>query len=508
MASIGSPGGPASVVVIGGGITGLAAAHRFVERAGQGGSPLSIVVLESDDRAGGQIRTERHGDFLFEGGPDALVAQKPAGVALCERLGLGPDLRELGGRKSGTQVFYRGRLHRVPDGFLMMAPTRLAPVLRSSLFSWRGKLRMACEPFVPRRSASCDDESLASFVSRRFGNEVLERVAEPVMASLFTADSDRLSLRMTMPRFLDLEAAEGSVTRGLRRAARAHASARPFGHGTGRGGFVAVSGGLSRIVEALVARLPQGAVRTGAHVRSVEASRIGGAWRVRLASGETLLAGAVVFACPAAAAADALRAQDGELADALSRLRYASCATVNIVYRRDDVGARLEGFGFFVPRTEDLSILACSYVSEKFEGRAPEGTAVFRAFLGGATRPEVLSTNDPGLIRQTHETLRRILSIRGEPVLAKVYRAPRAMPQFDVGAQDVIAAIQARAHTHSGLFLAGSVAGAFGLPDCIRAGEEAADRAAAFLARDQRDSGDPGVPGSSGWVAYQANQNA
>ena len=275
MASIGSPGGPASVVVIGGGITGLAAAHRFVERAGQGGSPLSIVVLESDDRAGGQIRTERHGDFLFEGGPDALVAQKPAGVALCERLGLGPDLRELGGRKSGTQVFYRGRLHRVPDGFLMMAPTRLAPVLRSSLFSWRGKLRMACEPFVPRRSASCDDESLASFVSRRFGNEVLERVAEPVMASLFTADSDRLSLRMTMPRFLDLEAAEGSVTRGLRRAARAHASARPFGHGTGRGGFVAVSGGLSRIVEGLVARLPEGAVRTGAHVKSVEASRIG-----------------------------------------------------------------------------------------------------------------------------------------------------------------------------------------------------------------------------------------
>ena len=509
MAAIGPPGGFAPVVVIGGGITGLAAAHRFVERAGHGGAPLSVVVLEAGDRAGGQIRTERHGDFLFEGGPDALVAQKPAGVALCERIGLGPDLRDLGGRKAGTQILHRGRLHRVPDGFLMMAPTRLGPVLRSTLFSWRGKLRMACEPFVPRRSVSCDDESLASFVSRRFGREVLERVAEPVMAGLFTADADRLSLRMTMPRFLDLEATEGSVTRGLRRAAAAPARARPFGHGTGRVGFVGLAGGLSRIVEALVARLPHGCVRTGSRVAGVDAAPAAGGWLVRLASGETLRAGAVLFACPAEDTARALRAQDGQLADELLRFRYASCATVNIAYRTDDVGARLEGFGFFVPRTEDLPILACSYVSEKFEGRAPAGTAVFRAFLGGATRPKALDADDAGLIRQTHDTLRRILAIRGEPVLATAHRSPRAMPQFAVGAQSSIAAIQDRAGAHPGLFLAGSVAGAFGLPDCIRSGEEAADRVAAFLAESQRAAECSAVvPGSSAWVAYQANQNA
>jgi oxygen-dependent protoporphyrinogen oxidase len=229
---------------------------------------------------------------------------------------------------------------------------------------------------------------------------------------------------------------------------------------------------------------------------------------VRLASGETLPAAAVLFACPAGEAAPALRAQDERLADLLLRLRYASCATVNIAYSRDQVGARLLGFGFFVPRTEQLPILACSYVSEKFSGRAPEGAAVFRAFLGGATRPDVLNDGDPGLIRQTHETLRRILSIHGEPMLAKVYRSPRAMPQFDVGAQELIATIQARASAHSGLFLAGSVSGAFGLPDCIRAGEEAASRVAAFLKGDQGDSVLSGVPGSSAWVAYQANQNA
>ncbi len=508
MAEIGPERRSVAVVVIGGGITGLAAAHRLVERAGRAGSPPSVVLLEADDRMGGQIRTERHGEFLFEAGPDALVAQKPAGVALCERIGLGPDLCDLGAGNSGTQIFFRGRLHRLPEGFLMMAPTRLGPVFASSLFSWRGKLRMACERFIPRRSASCDDESLTSFVSRRFGQEVLLRVAEPVMASLFTADADRLGLRLTMPRFLDLEATEGSVTRGLRRAARAPARGRPFGHGTGRGGFVSVSGGLSRIVEALVSRLPRGTARTGARVSSVEAPIAGGEWLVRLSSGEALRAGAVVFACPAAAAADAIRAHDGELALLLSRLRYASCATVNIAYRSVDVGTRLEGFGFFAPRTERLPILACSYLTEKFAGRAPEGIAVFRTFLGGATRPELLDENDAELIRQTHETLSRILAIRGEPVLAKLYRAPHAMPQFEVGARELIATIRARADAHPGLFLAGSVAGAYGLPDCIRSGEQAAGNVEVFLAGIQRDGVGSIDPGSSAWVAYQANQNA
>lgn len=229
---------------------------------------------------------------------------------------------------------------------------------------------------------------------------------------------------------------------------------------------------------------------------------------MRLTSGETIRAGSVLFACPAESAAKALRAQDAPLAGELSQLLYASCATVNIAYRRGDVGAPLEGFGFFVPRTENLPILACSYVSEKFEGRAPEGVAVFRAFLGGATHPNALDADDAGLIRQTHDTLRGILAIRGEPVVAKVYRSPRAMPQFEVGSQATIAAIQDRASAHPGLFLAGSVAGAFGLPDCIRSGEAAADRIAAFLATDQREAEVATVPGSSAWVAYQANQNA
>lgn len=509
MDSLAAPGGSAPVVVVGGGISGLSAAHRFVELAAQRGWSPSIVVLESGEVAGGQIRTERHGEFLFEGGPDALVAQKAAGVALCERIGLGRELRDLSGRRAGTQILHRGRLHRVPAGFFMMAPTRLGPVFRSPLFTWSGKLRMACEPFVSRRPLGCDDESLSSFVTRRFGREVLDRLAEPVMAGLFTADADHLSLRLTMPRFLDMEAEHGSVGRGMRRAMGASAPHRSFGHGTGRAGFVSLAGGLSRIVEALLARLPQGCVRTGARVTGVVPNPATGTWSVRLSSGEALRAAAVVLAVPAAEAALAIRAHDAPLSDELDRLRYASCATVNVAYPRACVGARLDGFGFFVPRTERQPILACSYVSEKFEGRAPADTAVFRVFLGGATRPDVLHDTDDGLIRTTHEALRGILSIDREPILAKAYRSPGAMPQFAVGAKASIEWIHVRAESHLGLFLAGSTRGAFGVPDCVRSGEEAATRAVAFLDRpDSIAVPAAGVPGASGWVAYQANQNA
>jgi oxygen-dependent protoporphyrinogen oxidase len=485
----------AAVVVVGGGITGLAAAHRLVERGA-----TDVLLLEADSRVGGQIRTERHGEFLFEGGPDALVAQKPAGVALCERIGLGPLLRDLAGRGPGTQIWHGGRLHRVPDGFLMMAPTRIGPVLRSSLFTWRGKLRMLREPFVAAPSEARDDESLASFVERRFGREVLERVAEPVIGGLFTADANRLSLRMTMPRFLDLEARDGSVTHGLRRAASSPTGARPFGHGTGKSGFVAVQGGLSRIVDALLARLPEGAVRTGARVAGVAPSPTTGTWNVRLADGETIPAVVVVLACHGEEAARSLAGHDMSLAGLLRRLRYASCATVNVVYRRIDVRGRLEGNGFFVPRTEGLPILACSYVSEKFEGRAPEGMAVFRAFLGGAMHPDALDADDSGLVRRTNEALRRVLDITADPVFARVHRSPAAMPQFDVGCGSLIEAIRNSAGSHAGLFLAGSVSGAFGLPDCIRSGEDAAERAADHLAAID--------PASSACVAYHANQNA
>lgn len=485
------------VVVVGGGVSGLAAAHRLIETAGPAHVAPQVTVLEAAPRLGGQVWTERRDGFLFETGADTLLAQKPAGVALCRRLGLESALDDLSARHAGTQILHRGRLLRVPEGFLMMAPTRLGPFLGSPLFSWRGKARTLAEPLVRRRAAGVDDESLSSFVLRRFGREALERVAEPVVAGLYTADADRLSLRMTMPRFLDLEATHGSVTRGLRDAMKARAP-RPFGHGTGGGGFYALKGGLGTMIDALAARLPAGSTRTGA--RAVALTPNAGGWTIALAGGETIAADAVVLACPAFEAATLLNDADPALSGALAGMSYASCATAHLVYHEREVGGgRGPSFGFFVPRTEKVPILACSYVSEKFEGRGPSGAVVLRVFLGGATDPGLLDLDDDGIVKRAHDAIAQVLHLATPPWMARVHRHPRSMPQYDVGSRALLAGIVAAAECHQGLFVAGSVAGAVGIPDCVRVAEEAAGRVAAFL---RSRASQPG------WVAYQANQNA
>ena len=367
----------------------------------------------------------------------------------------------------------------------MMAPTRLWPVLRSPLFSMRGKLRMACEPLIAARAADVDDESLASFVTRRFGREVLERVAEPIVAGLFTARAENLSLRLTLPRFLDIEMREGSVTRALRKAARER-SRRAASEGHGGGSFFALKGGLGRFVDALAARLPGGTVETGTLVDAVVYDHAAGVWLIRCGGGQELSADAVVLACSATVSAAILRAMDSELSSTLTELEYASCATVTLAYPLASIGVPLRSNGFFVPRTENLPILACSYVSRKFEDRSPANTMVMRAFLGGATNPAVLTNNDDQLVSLTHATLARLLGIRHEPVLARVYRFPGSMPQYRPGQAQWIAGIRARSERHPGLFFAGSTLGAFGLPDCMQSGEDAASAAAAFLLSAKR----------------------
>ena len=480
----------APIVIVGGGVTGLAAAHRLVERARAGEAIPPVVVLEAGASAGGQVRTERRGDLVLEAGADTLVAQKPAAVALCARIGLQAELEDVAARHGGTAVLWNGKLHRVPEGFVMMAPTRLLPVLRSSLFSWRGKVRMAMEPFVRARPESVDDESLASFVARRFGREVLVRAAEPIVASIFTADAERLSLRATLPRFLDLERRHGSVARGLSTAMttnHAPASARP-------GAFVALRGGMSRLVEGLLAKLPAGTVRTGARVDAITRDAAG-SLVVGLSGGETIRSAAVLLACPAFEGSRMLRALDPALAAKLDELPYTSCATVSLVYPRSAIGAPLDSFGFFVPRAAALPILACSFVSEKFPARAPGDVVVLRAFLGGATRPAILDLDDADLERASAECLARILKITGPPRAAFTHRFPRSMPQYDVGAARWLEEVARASAAIPGLAIAGSAVGAVGIPDAIHSGEEAADRLTTS-------------PGASGWVAYQANQYA
>lgn len=457
--------------VVGGGITGLAAAHRLSEVVRDGNAPSSIALLEASSRLGGHVRTERIGDYILEAGPDTLVAQKPAAVELAGRIGLADDVVAIGGGP-GTEVVHRGRLVRVPAGFLLMAPGRIGPVLRSPLFSLRGKLRMAGERFIPPRRGEIDDESLASFVRRRFGAEVLDRVAEPIVGGLYTARAEELSLRLTLPQFLDMERRQGSVTRAMGGAKRP----------AGGPAFHALRGGLGRFVEELGSRLPAGCTRLATEVQSLRYDRVVGRWRIQCDGARALEADAVILASPAHASARMLRAADPELSATLGGLEYASCATVTLAYPRRALGSPLRSLGFFVPRSAGLPILACSYVSEKFEDRGPRDQVVLRTFLGGAASPEVLEHEDERLVDLTHETLARLLQIEARPALARVHRFPQSMPLYKVGQARWIDDVRARIERHPGLFVAGSTLGAKGLPDCIRSGEEAARSAVDFAA--------------------------
>ena len=470
-------GDPRRVVVVGGGITGLSAAHRLHELIAEGGLRASVLLLESAPTLGGHVRTEVVDGHLFEGGPDSLVLAKPAGRALCERLGLGDDLvRVEGGR---IQILHRGRLRDVPEGFRMMAPTRLGPVLSSSLFSPAGKVRMAMERFLPAAPPE-RDESLGAFVTRRFGREVLERVAEPILASLFVADADRLSLGATLPQFHEMERRHGSVTRAFAAARRDRR--RIEGRHDARSSNVAsLRNGFGRIVETLTARLPVDSVRTRIRIDRIDAPPESDRWRIELADSDPVTADAVILACPAYAMASVLASVDAGLAAELDRVDYAPCATVNLAYRADDIGRMPGSVGFFVARTERRPLLAVSFVSVKFPERAPAGRILLRAFLGGALHPEVEELDEDALARVAHDELVPLLRLRGTPVLARTYRFPRAMPQYEVGFPARLESIAARAEAIPGLVLAGSAVGAVGLPDCIASGERAAEVAAGFV---------------------------
>lgn len=461
------------LVIVGGGITGLAAAHRAVEIARERGLPLELMLVEARERLGGTIATERAAGFLVEAGPDSFLSEKPWALALCRRLGLDSRLVGTDDRFRKTFVWLGGRLHPLPEGFQLLAPGRLGPWATSRLFSWRGKLRMALDLVLPRGAPGAD-ESLGAFVRRRLGREALERVAQPLVAGIYTADPDDLSLAATMPRFLELERSRRSLILALWRAGRKTPAALAGTSGARWSLFVTLAGGMEELVTALAARLPAGAVHLKRRVDGIE--RRGGRWHVN-GEGGGFPADRVIVAAEAHAASRTLRYVDPPLATMLQVIRYASSATVSLGYRRADIPHPLDGFGFVVPRVEGRRLLACTFSSVKYPGRAPEGHALLRCFLGGALDAGVLEEEDAALGHRAREELRAALGVTAEPVLSRVARHPAAMPQYAVGHLGAVEAIERRLETAPGLFLAGAGYRGVGIADCVRSGEAAAERA-------------------------------
>ena len=458
------------LVVIGGGITGLAAAHRAVELARERGVALDLTLIEARERLGGTIASERVDGFLVEAGPDSFLSEKPWALALCRRLGVEDRLVRTDDRFRKVFVWFGGRLHPLPDGFQLLAPTAMRPFVTSSLFSLPGKLRMALDLVLPRGHA--DDESLGAFVRRRLGAEALERVAQPLVAGIYTADPDDLSLAATMPRFLEVERLDRSIILGLRRAlARAPL---PGTSGARWSLFVTFAGGMEELVVTLAARLPPGAAVLKQRVSAL--AREGERWRVRTAEGGAFDAERVIVATEAHATARLVRYLDPSLANLLGEIPYSSAATISLGYRRADVPHPLDGFGFVVPRSEGKALLAGTFSSVKYPGRAPAGHVLLRGFLGGMLNAAILTEDDGALVSRARAELREALGITAEPVLTRLHRWPASMPQYRVGHLARAEAIEHAAAALPGLALAGAAYRGVGIADCVRSGEAAAER--------------------------------
>ncbi|HYG81382.1 MAG TPA: protoporphyrinogen oxidase, partial [Pyrinomonadaceae bacterium] len=394
------------VAVIGGGISGLAAAHRLVELSAQHHDPPEVLLVEASPLTGGVIRTRRRDGFLLEAGPDSFISEKPAAVELAKRLGLASRLIGTNTEHRRSFIVRGGRLHAVPEGFQLLAPSRLWPFVTTGIFSLRGKARMALDLVLPRRETkNGDDESLAQFVRRRLGREALERMAQPMVGGIYTADPENLSLRATMPRFLEMESAHRSLIRAMWKQRRRQQESKGTS-GARYGLFLSFDEGMRVLSDALAARLPAATVRLNTKAEALAHDAATGLWKIRANSGETFSADAVCLALPAYASAKLLRETDAELAAELEAIPYASTATVNLAYRRSDIPHPLDGFGFVVPFVERRSVLACTFSSVKFAGRAPEGHALLRAFVGGALQPEMFALDEEEMLAAARRDLR------------------------------------------------------------------------------------------------------
>ncbi len=457
-------------IIVGGGITGLSAAYEFA-KAGQ-----PAILLEARARLGGVIETDTVEGCVIEGGPDSFLSAKPAGIDLIREVGLGSELIGSNDKSRVTYLVRGGRLVPLPDGLLMMVPTKILPMLASPILGWKTKLQMGLEYFRRPPAGELPDRSVADFITDHYGRETVDYLAEPLLSGVYGGSADKLSVNSVLARFVELERQYGSLTRGVLEAKRKRGGAPANGPAAL---FQTLRGGLGQLTRELESR-----IRGKIEIRQTAAEGIqssGQGFRVR-AGGEALEATSVILATPAWAAGVLVRDLDPALASLLEGVDYSSSATVAIGFRRSDCGAIPPGFGFLIPARERRLLVACTFVGAKFPFRVPDEIVVLRCFVGGAGQEAVLEHDDEEILQRVQAELQGLLGWTAQPLFTRISRWRRSMAQYTVGHGARLNSIRRRLESLRGLYLAGNAYEGIGVPDCIRTGRQAAAQVLGRLA--------------------------
>jgi protoporphyrinogen/coproporphyrinogen III oxidase len=454
------------IAIIGGGISGLSAAFALEEHR-RSGVDVDYVLYESSPRLGGVLRTEFIDGCIVEAGPDSFITEKTWATDLCRALGLGDQLIGSNDADRKTYILTKGRLVEMPDGLMFMVPTKILPTGMSPLFSWKTKLRMTQELLHPPRAVD-HDESVAAFVERHYGSEMVDRLADPLLSGVYGGEAACLSVRAVLPRFAEMERKHGSLGRAML-AARKKMSSGPRKPAPPL--FTSLKNGMQHLAETVVSRLTPSALLTNVPVQAVQ--REAGSWVVS-AGLQSDQFDSVIVALPAPAAADVLRMVSPELSAELAAIRYSSSITVGLGYDREVRETLPPGFGFLVPRSEGKKLLAATFVHNKFPHRAPDDRALLRCFFAGSHAEDVWSLLDQQIVGIVRNELQQILGLRAEPLFARVYKWKSAMAQYGVGHLERLDRMERLRQQLPGLALAGNAYSGIGVPDCVRSGRDAA----------------------------------
>ena len=467
------------IVIVGGGIAGLAAAVHLKAGAKAHDRQVDVLLLEKNGRIGGKIISEQHDKFLIEGGPDSYLPEKIWTVNLAKHLGLEPEMLPSNDQFKGTFIYSGKKLHSLPEGVMLMVPTMFMPMAKSNLISWPGKMRMGLEMFIPKRKIM-EDESLASFVTRRLGRECLEKIAEPLVAGIHTSNPDNMSVLATFPRFVQMEQKSGSLIRGMLASIKSRPHATLSGPPPKPGSpkmtyFMSFKNGMQTLSQACADYIGKDSIRLGAGVAAVEPK--GRGYTVILSNGEKIDADYVMLGTASYDSAEMVKGFDDTLAGQMNKIEWSSSATVSIAFKKEDVKVPLRGFGFIVPRAEGRRINAATYSSIKWSFRAPGDHIMVRAFVGGGHHEELVhDLDDAGMTKMVTEELDAILGLKANPKLSKIYRWYKGMPKYTVGHLDRIALLDRTLSSHPGLHLIGCSYKGIGIGDCVHEAQIAAER--------------------------------